>query len=194
MKRSARGAANPDPAATVKYAHKPGKPAHVPTVKSKKRVRLLSGLGFTQAEIGILMDLGNHALVKHYRKELLVGGLEADEQVMLNLFRMATGKGPEAGRMSIFYAKVKRKWHEVQRVIHGYDPDMIQTFVKGVVSMLRAELPDVCPGCKTHLGLAPKIAAQLHRLSIEMSAKLQDSEIVSMPRPELAADGLEAEG
>lgn len=192
MKRAARGAANPDPAATQKDPHKPGKPAHVPTPKSRKRVRLLAGLGFTQEEMGLLLDLGVTALVRHYRQELLVGGLEADEQVMLNLFRMATGNGPEAGRMSIFYAKVKRKWHEVQRVIHGFDPEMIQGFVKGVVAMMRREIPDACPACKTKLQLAPKIAHHLVQLSKEMSAKLPESQIVPMPRPVLAGDNLQS--
>lgn len=191
MKRAARGAATPDPAATVKDAHKPGKPAHVPTAKSRKRVRMLSGLGFTQEEIGLLLDLGVTALVRHYRPELMVGSLEADEKVMLNLYRMATGNGPEAGRMTIFYAKVKRKWHEVQRVIHGYDPEMIKTFVKGVVAMMKREIPDACPACKTKLNLTPTIAHHLIVLSNEMAAKLPESQIVPMPRPELAGDNLD---
>lgn len=193
MKEEARGAAVPDPNQPKKKTGKRGREAHKPTTKSRRRVRMLAGLGFTQEEIGLLIDIGERQLRAHYAHELRVGGLEADEKVLGNLFRLAvqTKDLGVASRNSIFWAKVRRRWHEVQRVIHGYDPETIKTFVRSVVTMLRRELPKQCPGCKTELGLGPKIATQLVQLSQEMATKLPQSEIVMMPRPEQASDGLE---
>ncbi len=188
MKRKTTAAAAD--AAPPKPKAKPGLPPHVPTKATRKRVRLCASLGLTQEEIALLLDLGESALQKHYPKELRVGGLEADVKVLENLYRMASGTGPEAGRSAIFWAKVRRRWHEVQRVIHGYDPETIKAFVKGVVSMLKRELPECCPACKTKLNLPEKVAAHMYQLSQDMAAKLPPSEIVQMPTPQLASDGL----
>ncbi len=180
MKKSARGAANPNPKEnTADDPHARGKPAHIPTKKSRARVHLLAGLGFTQDEMSLLLDLGKTALIHHYGYELRVGGLEADEKVMTNLFRLATGKGPEAGRMAIFWAKVNRRWHEVHRVIHGFDPEMIKVFVKSTIMMFRREIPDACPSCKAPLNITAVVAQKMIALSAEMAAKLPPSEIVN---------------
>lgn len=192
MKREAKGAAVPDPKTKVKEPHARGIAKHVPTAKSQKKVKLLAGLGFTQEEIALLLDIGESTLIKAYRHELRVGGLEADAQVLGNLFRLATQTKDlnVASRNSIFWAKVRRRWHEVQRVIHGYDPETIKSFVKQVIAVLRRELPDSCPGCKTKLNLGPNIATKLLEMSSAMAAKLPESEIIAAPRPELAGDRL----
>lgn len=192
MKKTMRGVAQPDPAATVKDPHKPGKPEHVPTKKSRSRVKLLAGMGFTQEEIGLMIDLGETALKKHYPRELRLGMLEADEKVLKRMFRIVEkGNDADAGRWGMFYLKVRRGWHEVQRIIHGYDPETVKSFVKSVVAMLRRDLPEKCPGCKTKLDLGPAVAAKLLALSADMAAKLPASEIVPRDRPALAHDGLE---
>lgn len=188
MKKAMRGAGLPDPKTKGKPGKKRGTPQHEPTKTSRARVRLLAKLGFTQEEIGLLQDMHVTTLVKHYPKELRVGALEADADVLQNLYRIATGKGNDAGRIGIFWAKVRRRWHEVQRVIHGYDPETIAAFVKSVVNMLKRELPEECPGCKTKLALPAKVAEKMYALSQEMAAKLPASEIVPMPRPALASD------
>jgi hypothetical protein len=171
----------------------PGRPAHVPTAKTRKKVRLLSALGFTVAEIVLLLDTTEATLRKHYRHEMRVGTLEADASVLQNIFRIATGKGPEATRAAIFWAKVRRRWHEVQRVIHGFDPAMVSVFVNSITSALRRMLPQTCPSCHAPLGLHGTLAKELHRISQKMVAKLPEVEVVDMPRPELASDGVDAE-
>jgi hypothetical protein len=194
MKQSARGAAVPDPEATAAKGLKPGSPAHVPTKKSRKRVRVLAGLGFTQDEIALLIDLGETALKRHYKTELRLGMLEADEKVLTRMFRIIEkGNDADAGRWGMFYLKVRRGWHEVQRIIHGYDPETVRQFVKSLISALRAHLPDKCPACKTKLDLGPTVAAKILQLSQDMAAKLPASEIVPRPRPALAHDGLDDE-
>ncbi len=187
-----RGAAVPDPKATAASGLKPGKPAHVPTKKSRMRVTPLAGLGFTQDEIATLIDLGETALKKHYQAELKLGMLKADEKVLTRMFRIIEkGNDTDAGRWGMFYLKVRRGWHEVQRVIHGYDPDTVRQFVKSLIASLRQHLPEKCPACKTKLDLGPTVAAKILQLSQEMAAKLPASEIVPRPRPALAHDGLD---
>lgn len=192
MKAKARGVAQPDPKATVKTPGAPGKPEHVPTKKSKKRVKVLAGMGFTQEEIGLMIDLGETALKKHYKHELRVGMLEADEKVLTRCFRIIEkGNDTDAGRWGMFYLKVRRGWHEVQRVIHGYDPEQVKQFVRTLVSTLRQHLPDKCPACKTKLDLGPAVAVKILQLSQEMASKLPPSEIMPRDRPALAHDGLD---
>lgn len=167
-----------------------GAKTHTPTAKTRKRAILLAGLGLTQEEIATVMEIATRTLTTHYTEELRLGAIKADTHVLENLYRMATGTGPEAGKAAIFWTKVKRRWHEVQRVIHGFDPAIINTFVNQVVSLLRRMIPDRCPHCKTNLDLMPRIGAQLQELSRALVATLPPSEIVAMPRPELASDDL----
>jgi hypothetical protein len=192
MKKTARGVAVPDPKATGQVGAHGGKPPHEPTKKSRKRVKLLAGMGFTQEEIALMIDLGETALKKHYPRELRLGMLEADEKVLNRMFRIVEkGNDSDAGRWGMFYLKVRRGWHEVQRVIHGYDPETVKTFVKTLIATLRQHLPDKCPACKTRLDLAPQVATKILQLSQEMASKLPPSEITPRDRPELAHDGLE---
>lgn len=190
MNKKARGAAVPEPQPPPDPT-KRGVRAHVPSKRSRAKVRLLAGLGFTNEEISLLFDISESTVKRHYAHELRVGALEADAAVLGNLYKLATQSKDlnVASRNSIFWAKVRRRWHEVQRIIHGYDPETIKAFVKSVVIMLRRDLPDKCPACKTHLNLPEKVAHQLMALSQDMAAKLPQSEIVAMPTPELANDG-----
>lgn len=178
----------PEAPATTEKKKRGAPPLPEPTKKQRKQVEELAGLGITQAEISVVLGISESHLLRNYRDELNRGGIRADAKVLTNLYRMATGTGPEAGKTAIFWAKVRRRWHEVQRVIHGYDPETIAAFVKSVVNMLKRELPEECPGCKTKLALPAKVAEKMYALSQEMAAKLPASEIVPMPRPALASD------
>ena len=149
-----------------------------PTKKERKQVELLAGIGMTQAEIARFIGCGELQLRARFRGELDRGMIVADVKVMKNLFRMATGDGPEAARLCMFLAKTRRRMHEVQRIIHGYDPEMVTSFVKQVVALLRRDLPACCPSCKARLDLPAKIAAQLLELSKKMAEQLPPSEIV----------------
>ena len=168
------------------------KKEYLVTAKKSKRVRLLAGWGFTQEEIATMLGIGEATLKRHHAEDLRQGLLECDEMVAKRMNQIIkSGNDADAGRWGMFYFKVRRRWHEVQRVIHGYDPETIKAFVKSVVLMLRRELPDKCPGCAMKLDLTPKVAQHLLEISAEMAAKLPQSEVVQMPRPELASDGLD---
>lgn len=164
---------------------------YTPLPEERDEVERLAGLGFTQEEISLIIKVGESTLQRKYPKELRSGVLRADAAVLTNLFRMASGEGPEAGKTAIFWSKVRRRWHEVQRVIHGFDPEMLSSFIKQVVLILRRELPKKCPGCNTELALPSKIASQLVELSRQMIQRLPESEVAMMPRPELAGDHLD---
>src|ERR1019366_7526466 len=122
--------------------NKGGRPPHVPTPQTKQQVEILCGVGLNQDEIELVMDISESTLKRHYKRELRVGGLKADARVLTNLYRKATGTDADAAKAMIFWVKVRRRWHEVQRVIHGYNPEMINQFVRSTVQMLRRELPE----------------------------------------------------
>lgn len=155
-----------------------------PTPEQRRQIEILCGIGMTQEEMAIFLGVGEQYLRAHYAEELRRGAIKADATVLTNLYRMATGSGPEAGKTAIFWAKVRRRWHEVQRVIHGYDPETVTSFVKQVVAMLRRELPETCPHCKVRLDLPKKVAGQLIGLSQKLAESLPPSEIVPIQRAE----------
>lgn len=163
----------------------------MPCANEGEEVERLSGLGFTLDEISIIMDISGSWIKQKYGEELKAGSLRADAAVLTNLARMATSDGPEAGKAAIFWVKVRRRWHEVQRVIHGFDPEMLTYFIRQVVQILRREIPAACPHCKTQLDLSVKVSAHLKDLSEKMRERIEPSQIVPMPRPELAGDTIE---
>ena len=164
--------------AKKKKGKKRGTPPFVATKAQRKEVEDLAGFGMRQDEIAIVLNIGERTLNTHFVTELRRGGVKADAVIMKNLFKMASGSGPDASRCAIFWAKVRRRWHEVQRVIHGFDPGVVQHFVKQIVMLLRRELPERCPHCKTNLGLPKKIGEHIRKLSATMVESLPPSEIV----------------
>jgi len=101
------------------------------------------------------------------------------------MFKIATGSTPQPVTAAIFWTKVRRRWHEVQRVIHGFDPEIVSGFVRQVVALLRRELPQACPHCRARLDLPQKIAGQLRELSQKLGTELPPSQIVPIEPPEL---------
>lgn len=166
-------------------------PAPTPTKAQRRLVLMLAGFGMTHGEIAQVMDMAEDVVERDYKPELRTGLAKADSAVVKNLFRIATSKSPQAVTAAIFWTKVRRRWHEIQRVIHGFDPDIVQGFVRSLVSVMRRELPETCPHCKTRLDLPKKLSAKLLELSKSMMGTLAPSEIVPMPPPQLPA--LEAE-
>jgi DNA-binding CsgD family transcriptional regulator len=153
------------------------------TPEQRSQVEAMSGLGMTQDEIAKIMGISETALKQHCPDELRRGGAKADAAVMQNLFRIATGSTPQAATAAIFWAKTRRRMHEVQRVIHGFDPDVVVGFVRQVVALLRRELPETCPHCKTNLGLPKRIAGYLREMSNKLAEKIK-TEIVPIPADE----------
>lgn len=89
------------------------KPPHVRDEVIAQRVKLLAGmLGATSAQIGLIVGLSAPTVLKYYRHEYEVGGIEAAAQVAQSLFRAATNKDKPNVVACIFYLKSRAGWRE----------------------------------------------------------------------------------
>lgn len=154
-----------------------------PTQEQRAKVETLAGLGLSKSEIGMVMDISESTIDRYFLAEFRRGLVVMDAKVMQRLALDAMTPGHQFVAARIFWAKTRRKMHEIQRVIHGFDPDVVGGFVRQVVSLLRRELPETCPHCQTNLGLPKKIAGKLRELSNALADKLQPSEIVPIETP-----------
>lgn len=89
-----------------------------PTQQQRDLVETLSGYGIPQADIARLVRVSLQALHAHFRDEMDLGIAKANAFVAGNMFKMATGDGPHAGRMAIFWAKARMGWREVPQEIN----------------------------------------------------------------------------
>lgn len=89
-----------------------------PTQKDRDLIETLSGYGIPQDDIARLARISLTTLHKYFKDELELGGAKANAFVAANMFRMATGDGPHAGRMSMFWAKCRMGWREVPQDIN----------------------------------------------------------------------------
>lgn len=81
----------------------------VPTEDESKRVRLLAGLGLTQAQIGHAMEKSVDSLQRHCREDLDKGKADTIAKVAGSLVQRAlTGDTASA----IFYLKTQAGWKE----------------------------------------------------------------------------------
>jgi hypothetical protein len=86
---------------------------YVPSQAQRDLAETLSGYGIPQDDIARLVGVSLMTLHKHFREELDVGMAKANAFVAANMFKMATGDGPHAGRMAMFWAKARMGWREV---------------------------------------------------------------------------------
>lgn len=90
-----------------------GVKGHVPTESSRQQVTMMSGLGLTQAQIGLLVGCNEETLRKHYAHELEFGVAQATVQVAKTLYEKAT-KDRDLGA-AIFWMKARAGWREVDK-------------------------------------------------------------------------------
>ncbi len=89
-----------------------------PTQEQRDLVETLSGYGIPQADIARLIRVSLATLHAHFREEMDLGIAKANAFVAGNMFKMATGDGPHAGRMAMFWAKARMGWREVPQEIN----------------------------------------------------------------------------
>jgi hypothetical protein len=96
-----------------------GRPPFEPTREQRVLVQALSGNGIPHETIARLIinpqtneGITKPTLYKVFRAELDDGANAANALVITNLFRMATGKGPQAVTAAIFWAKTRMGWKE----------------------------------------------------------------------------------
>jgi hypothetical protein len=89
---------------------------HVPTEPARQAVKamVITGIPLTRVASALGMDGGT--LRRHYRAEIDESADKANTAVISNLYRIATGKTPQAMPAAIFWAKTKLGWRETSKV------------------------------------------------------------------------------
>jgi hypothetical protein len=89
-----------------------GRRSHQPTTIGRRNVEALAGYGVPEVEIAGVIGIDPKTLRKHYPKELKFGHVKANAKVAENLFRKATGDGPQSVTAAIFWMKTRARWKE----------------------------------------------------------------------------------
>ena len=96
-----------------------GKPAHVPTDKTRAEVSALTSFGITQDEISTYLDIDLKTLRKHYRRELDTGTTRANAAMAKRLFDAGVKDGSVPAM--IFWLKTRARWRETDDSNNGED-------------------------------------------------------------------------
>lgn len=80
------------------------------TDADRAQVKRLTGLGFTQEQVALVLGVCEKTLRNNYPEELKVGAVVANAQVAQTLFEMATSR--ECVAATIFWAKTRMRWRE----------------------------------------------------------------------------------
>lgn len=92
---------------------------HKPTEENRTLVKTLSSYGVTYEDIALKLDISSDTLVKHYRRELDLGRIEANANISQKLYQQAANGSLQA---QIFWLKTRARWKEVtQHEISGVD-------------------------------------------------------------------------
>lgn len=106
---------------------------HSPTPELRKQVEAMSGLGITQAQIGLVVGVSDQTLRKHYREQLDRGSAVANTKVLSNLFTWATSSRNGAVTAAIFWAKTRCGFKETSTHEHvGPDGKPLATVVPAI--------------------------------------------------------------
>jgi hypothetical protein len=90
---------------------------HEPTDTTRAIVGALAACGVPHKEIATHLQIGLATLVRHYRRELDLGRIEANARVAERLYRLATQENPDRTSViaMIFWLKCRAGWREVRR-------------------------------------------------------------------------------
>ena len=96
------------------------RPSHEPTPALRRQVEAMAAYGVPEIDIARVLHIDPKTLRKHYRDELDSGHVKANAKVAENLFRKATGDGPQSVTAAIFWLKTRARWKEttVNEVSH----------------------------------------------------------------------------
>ena len=70
-----------------------GRPAHVPTAASRRKVAIAAGGGMLHEQIAIALEISTDTLRKYYEHELSVGASQRRVDVLEALYRVVIKKG-----------------------------------------------------------------------------------------------------
>ncbi len=96
------------------------RPPHKPDAANRRQVEAMAGYGVPEIDIARVLRIDPKTLRKHYRDELDGGHVKANAKVAENLFRKATGDGPQSVTAAIFWMKTRARWKEttISEVTH----------------------------------------------------------------------------
>jgi hypothetical protein len=100
--------------------NKGGRPPHLPTDDTRKKVYELSSVGTTYEDIAKVIGISHDTLTKYYRPELDRGRIDANAIIAGTLFKQAQEGNTSA---AIFWLKTRAQWKETQKHEHGGDLD-----------------------------------------------------------------------
>ena len=104
------------------------RPAWEPTEEDRRLIEHYVSIGYTQEQVGALMEKSVDSLARHCRRELDLGKLRVNAKIGGKLFQKAMS-GDTASL--IFWAKTQMGWKETERHEHsgsvavGYDLDKL---------------------------------------------------------------------
>jgi hypothetical protein len=99
---------------------KSGRPPHLATDDTRKKVYELSSVGTTYEDIAKVIGISHDTLTKYYRPELDRGRIDANAIIAGTLFKQAQDGNTSA---AIFWLKTRAQWKETQKHEHGGDLD-----------------------------------------------------------------------
>jgi len=89
--------------------NKRGRPQHLPTATTRKKIYNLSIVGTRYEDIALIMGIKNDTLTKHYKEVLEKGRIEANAAVAGTLYEKAKqGDTPSM----LFWLKTRAGWSE----------------------------------------------------------------------------------
>jgi hypothetical protein len=92
---------------------------HIPTEETRKLVRSLSAVGIRYVDIASKLEISDDTLVKHYKKDLEDGRIDANASIGQTLFQQAKNGNTAA---AIFWLKTRAQWKETNALeIGGMD-------------------------------------------------------------------------
>ena len=89
---------------------------HIPTEETRKLVRSLSAVGIKYVDISGKLDISDDTLVKHYKKDLADGRIDANASIGQTLFQQAKNGNTAA---AIFWLKTRANWKETNAIEHS---------------------------------------------------------------------------
>lgn len=92
---------------------------HIPTDESRKLVKNLSAVGIRYVDIAQKIGISDDTLVKHYKKDLEDGRIDANASIGQTLFQQAKDGNTTA---AIFWLKTRANWKETSALeVTGQD-------------------------------------------------------------------------
>ncbi len=85
---------------------------HVPTDESRRMVKALAAVGIRHEDIAAKIEISADTLVKHYKRELDDGRVDANAAVAKSLYDQAKAGNTTA---MIFWLKTRAGWKETER-------------------------------------------------------------------------------